>query len=272
VNRGPEFRPDLYRGTAQYYDRYRLPYPAALIDDLCGRAGWNRQGKLLDLACGPGTVTFALADRFADVWAVDQEAESVEFAARKATANGVGNVRWSSGRAEDVDPELTFDAVTIGTAFHRLDRPRVARLAAHWLRAGGHLALLWCATPNLGSKPWQQALAAIFTDWSERLDASDRLPPDLAEHLAVPDADVLRSSGFASVERREFLHEHDWTVADLIGLVYSTSLLPRSVVGDRAPEFEADVRERLVAAEPSGVFREQASFAFDLATRLPAAT
>jgi hypothetical protein len=173
------------------------------------------------------------------------------------------------GRAEDVDPHEAFDLVTIGTAFHRLDRPHVARRAAHWLRGGGHLALLWCATPNLGSTPWQQALATIFAEWTERLDATDRLPADLAEHLAVPDADVLRAAGFSDVERREFRHDHDWTVDELIGLVYSTSLLPLAVVGDRAGEFEADVRQRLSAADPSGVFREHASFAVDLATRLP---
>jgi hypothetical protein len=35
----PQFRPDLYQGTAQYYDRYRVPYPASLLDDLVARAG-----------------------------------------------------------------------------------------------------------------------------------------------------------------------------------------------------------------------------------------
>jgi len=33
----PVFRRDLYRGTAEFYDEFRLPYPAELIDDLCVR-------------------------------------------------------------------------------------------------------------------------------------------------------------------------------------------------------------------------------------------
>jgi hypothetical protein len=49
--------------------------------------------------------------------------------------------------------------------------------------------------------------------------------------------------------------------------VYSTSLLPRTVLGDRADEFEADFERRMLAVEPSGVFRERTSFAYDLATR-----
>ena len=35
----PEFRRDLYRGTARDYDRFRVAYPQSLIDDLAGRSG-----------------------------------------------------------------------------------------------------------------------------------------------------------------------------------------------------------------------------------------
>src|SRR3974377_106012 len=76
----PAFRPDLYRGTPPFYDRFRLPYPPALFAELCERASVSEVGRLLDLACGPGTVTFPLCEEFAEVWAVDQEPEAVEFA------------------------------------------------------------------------------------------------------------------------------------------------------------------------------------------------
>jgi len=44
---GPEFRSDLYRGTAGYYDRFRVPYPPGLIGDLADRTGADGTGKLL---------------------------------------------------------------------------------------------------------------------------------------------------------------------------------------------------------------------------------
>jgi SAM-dependent methyltransferase len=69
----PPFRRDLYRGTAADYDRFRPPYPPALIEDLARRSGADGTGRLLDLGCGTGQITFALQDRFAEVWAVDQE-------------------------------------------------------------------------------------------------------------------------------------------------------------------------------------------------------
>lgn len=264
----PTFRPDLYRGTASFYDRFRLPYPVALIDDLCRRTSASGTGRLLDLACGPGTATLVLSDHFTEVWAVDQEPEAIDFAERKAAALGVRNVRWMVGRAEDVDSHEVFDLVTIGTAFHRLDRRRVADLAMRWLRSGGHLALLWSSAPLNGAAQWQHAFAAIVVDWMQRAGADDRVPADLDEHLAQhPHATVLEDAGLAVVGRYEFAEIHDWTLAALIGMVYSTSLLSRVVLGDRTDAFEADLRERLVAIEPSGIFREHASFAYDLAYR-----
>ncbi len=264
----PAFRADLYRGTAADYDRFRLPYPDELIEDLCRRAGVTGGARLLDLACGPGTVTFALCDRFDEVWAVDQEGEAVEFGARKASELGVENVRWITGRAEDVDPGQAFDLVTIGTAFHRLDRRQVADLAMRCLRPGGHLALLWSATPLDGTEPWQQRFIEIFSDWRERMGATERVPADLNEHLAqLPNEQVLTDAGFVvETPRYEYAGTHDWSIEELIGLVYSTSVLSRVVFGDRAAEFESDVEAQLREVQPSGVFCGPTSFAYDLAT------
>jgi ubiquinone/menaquinone biosynthesis C-methylase UbiE len=268
VTSEPAFRDDLYRGTAADYDRFRLPYPRVLIDSLCERIGLSGEDRLLDLACGPGTVTFAVCDRFAEVWAVDLEPGAIAFAADRAETLGVRNVRWMAGRAEDVDPDERFDVVTIGTAFHRLDRPRVAALSAGWLRSGGHLALLWSSTPLHGPAPWQQAMAEIVAEWMDELGARDRLPPQLERHIAEhPHVRVLEDAGFEVVDHHEVRAMHGWTVETLVGFVYSTSLLSRVVVGSRAAELEDVVRERLCALEPSGAFREDVSFAYDLARR-----
>jgi hypothetical protein len=141
------------------------------------------------------------------------------------------------------------------------------------LRPGGHLALLWSATP-LGAgetEPWQQRYRDVFAEWVERMDATDRLPADFQEHLdRVPHEKVLLEAGFIVEERYEYTGTHEWSVAELMGLIYSTSLLPRVVLGDQARVFEIDFEQRMLEIEPSGVFREVTSFAYDLARR-PAA-
>ncbi len=262
------FRTDLYRGTASFYDRFRLPYPDALVHDLVGRAGLDGHGRLLDLGCGTGQVALALCDHFAEAWAVDQEQETVAFARAKAEAAGIRHVRWIAGRAEAVDPREAFDLVTAGTAFHRLERRRVADLAMEWLPSGRHLALLWSSVPSAGPAPWQRVLGDVVLQWVEATGTVDRVPSMFEQRMAEqPHTRVLSEAGFDIVGRHEFTQVHDWHVASLLGWAYSTSILSRTALGDHVEAFEADVRERLLAIEPAGVFREAASFAYDLARR-----
>ncbi|MFF4213285.1 hypothetical protein ACFYZE_28865 [Streptomyces sp. NPDC001796] len=61
------FEPGLYQGTAAYYDRFRLPYPDAMISDLVRRTTPSGSGRLLDLASGTGQFAFPLRGWFAEV-------------------------------------------------------------------------------------------------------------------------------------------------------------------------------------------------------------
>ncbi|HET9058500.1 MAG TPA: class I SAM-dependent methyltransferase, partial [Acidimicrobiales bacterium] len=115
----PQFRPDLYRGTAADYDRYRVPYPPALVQDLATRTALSGTGRLLDLACGPGRATFALCAHFREVVAVDQEASSVDYAKGVSGERGGSHITWVVGRAEDAEIAGSFELVTVGDAFHR---------------------------------------------------------------------------------------------------------------------------------------------------------
>ena len=262
------FRTDLYRGTAAFYDRYRPPYPDALIADLVACAHVRSDTRLLDLACGTGQVSLPLAAHCAEVLAVDQEPETVAFARDKAAGAGVDNVEWIAARAEDIAPSEHFDLVTIGSAFHRLPRPRIADLALQWLRPRGHLALLWSGTPADGPRAWQRELHDFYADWITRVDATDRVPAGLEQAFAErPHVQILRDAGFEIVERYELVEPCVWGLESLAGYVYSTSFLPLSVLGDRRAEFEADLERRLLAVEPSGRFADDASYAYDLALR-----
>src|SRR3954469_1642357 len=119
----PDFPLDAFAGTAPYYLRYRVPYPEALLRDLVERVGVTGEGRLLDVACGPGRVTLALASSFRELWAIDLEPEMIEVGHQEATQRGVNNIRWMVGKAEDVQaPPASFELITIGDAFHRLDQ------------------------------------------------------------------------------------------------------------------------------------------------------
>jgi SAM-dependent methyltransferase len=262
----PRFRTDLYRGTAAYYHRYRTPYPASLVADLAERAGLDGTGRLLDLACGPGRVTFALAPHFAEVVAVDQEEDAVRYAEFVAAERGAPPIRWEAGRVEDLHVEGEFDLVTIGDAFHRLDRRRVAALAARWLRPGGHIALLWTTMPWQGGAAWQKEALEWVKHWMHVTGSLEYIPADLARSLVdAPHTAVLADAGFEVIGSYEFTRSFTWTVDALVGFAHSTSIMSVAVLGDRAAEFERDLRDRLLPLHPDGRFVDEIGYSYDLA-------
>jgi SAM-dependent methyltransferase len=117
------FAADLYRGSAGYYDRYRLPYPAAMIEDLARRADVSGRGPLLDLACGTGQLAFPLRRWFREVRAVDAEPDMTELVRAKAAAAGAAAIRPVTARAETLRAERgNFELAVIGNAAALGDR------------------------------------------------------------------------------------------------------------------------------------------------------
>lgn len=259
---------DLYRGTAPFYDRYRRPYPAALLDDLCERLPVSGTGRLLDLACGTGQVSVPIAGRFADVVAVDQEAGSVAMGRTKARAAGHGNIEWITGAAETVELDPGFELVAVGNAFHRLDRPAVAARAFSWLRPRGGIALLWCDTPSQGDAAWQLALTELMVTWMERIGTIGRIPRVSSEaNGREPDEAVLVSAGFEYLGRIEHRRDERWTVQTLTGFMYSTSILNAAALGARAQEFRRDLASLVDRYATGGIVSANAGYAYQLARK-----
>jgi SAM-dependent methyltransferase len=264
------YRKDLYTGTAEYYDRFRPPYPDVLLDDLRARVPLVGGGRLLDLACGTGQVAFTLAADVGEVWAVDQDAESVAFGRRKAERLGVTNIRWIAATAEDVGLEGAFDLVAVGNAFHRLDRDAVARRLVPHLSERGCVALLWGGTPWRGDRPWQRALHDTLERWRDTVAARDRVPEGWEQAMdRNPHEQVLRRAGLSYEGSFEHSVVERWSIESLAGFVYSTSDLNRTVLQDRADAFERDLRRRLLGCCPDGVLEQDLTFAYELARRAP---
>ena len=263
------FAADLYRGTAAAYERYRLPYPAAMIADLTSAAQVSGRGRLLDLACGTGQLAFALRRWFAEVWAVDQEPDMVEAVRAKTATAGALNVRPVVSSAETLDaPPEYFELAVIGNAFHRLDRDLVAGRLLGWLQPGGRLALCWSTQPWIGAQAWQRALAAALDKWRTALGAQQRIPAAWEQaQLRRPDSQVLSDAGFELAGTHEYDIEHRWTLPELAGLIRSTSFLPAAVLGDQAAAFDADLAASLRHHSDNGSFTETVGFVYHLAQK-----
>src|SRR5262245_15321552 len=99
------YDPTIYQGSAAYYMRGRPAYSPALVPTLVAELGLDGSGRLLDVGCGPGVLALALATRFAEVIALDPDAEMLAEGARRAAAAGISRIHWVQALAEDI-PKL----------------------------------------------------------------------------------------------------------------------------------------------------------------------
>jgi SAM-dependent methyltransferase len=100
---------------------------------------------VLDLGCGPGTITLDLARRVARgrVLGLDRDGSQVETAREAARAARLTNVEFAVGDAASLTlPPDSFDLVFAHALFEHLPNPLHAlRLIMTAMRAGGHIAL-----------------------------------------------------------------------------------------------------------------------------------
>ena len=231
---------------------------------------------MLDLACGTGQLGFALHGRFREVWAADLEPDMIALVRAKATGRDCTSVRPVLAAAEDlIAPAGSFLLVTIGNAFHRMQREAVAANVFRWLRPGGWLALVWGGSPWDGDQAWQAALRAVMARWQDRVAAraGDRIPAGYEQ--ARRPGPTWRSSAppdSRSRTRRRYRAAHEWTPDSIAGYLASTSVLSAAALGELGPAFDADLRRALAPwSDARRALRQEVRFECELATPPPAA-
>jgi SAM-dependent methyltransferase len=266
----PTFRSGLFEGTAEDYDRYRLPYPDTLVERIREHLRADGAGRMIDLGAGTGHVARALRPCFADVIAVDPEPDMVQYGRDRSAREG-DRIEWRLGRAENVDfPAGSIDVVAAGNAFHRFDRPVVAKNAASWLRPDGAILLMW--SNSFTDPAWveggqlQAEISRVLGEWQRRSGADARVPAGWERHEYLDEV-VLREAGFPHVIEYEVRVHHTWTVETIIGFLRGTSAWSRSAMGDFHDAFEADMRKTLLDFDRSGRYEQDVSYGAQMARR-----
>ena len=255
----------LYAGSAPHYVAGRMPYPAALERALVDSLGLDGTGRLLDVGCGPGSLTLLLAPHDGEAVGVDADGAMLAQAARRASEQGVRNVSWHRQRAENLPIALgTFRVVTFAQSFHWMDQPRVAERVRSLLGPRG----TWVhvkATTHQGV-PGQDPLPAPRPPWEEirrlvqaYLGTTPRAGHSLLHRPRSGEEDVMRAAGYRGPQR---LHVEQGQVVrraldDVVSAVFSLSSSAPHLFGDRLAAFERELRALLLETSPGG-FAERA--------------
>ncbi|HEX8095474.1 class I SAM-dependent methyltransferase [Jatrophihabitans sp.] len=274
---GWDWDPTLYAGSAAYYVQGRVSYTQELVDALVAELALDGSGRLLDVGCGPGSLTLLLAPWFEQAVGLDADAEMLAEGARQAETAGISNVGWVNLRAEDLpadpsDPSFLgpFRAVTLAQSFHWMDRALVARRLHGALAPDGALVHVHATThqgvdgdlPLPHPRPPRREIELLVRRFlgSRRRAGQGTLPDRAVEEAARghEESEIYRAAGFSGPTRIEVPGTVvDRSADDVVASVFSLSSAAPHLFGDRGRDFEAALRELLAEVSPDGRFSEQ---------------
>ncbi len=167
--------------------------------------------RVLDLACGTGLLTLAIAHRYprCQVVGVELRDEYLEIARKKVQKLGIRNVEFVLSRAEDYRPSGPFDCVCSSYLAKYADLQRLTRNTKDMLIEGGlflmhdfsyppqaYLAWIW----HFYFKTLQLVGNRFFPAWREIFSGLPRLIEETRWVSELQEA--LRENGFRHIRMK----------------------------------------------------------------------
>ncbi|HST24506.1 MAG TPA: class I SAM-dependent methyltransferase [Gaiellaceae bacterium] len=236
--------------VAEHYARGRPPYPDVVIDDVVELGGFGPGSRIVEIGCGTGQATAALAERGLDVTCVELGSRLAKVARRELAR--FPSVRVVNADIEHWEPVAAqYDGVAAFLAFHWVDPDRRYQLAAALLRSEGALAV---ASAHHVMPPGADPFYFDVQEDYRAVGMGGDDPPPPPEKI-VGLADEIDASGlFGPVAVRRRL----WEVVDtadahiaLLGTYSPHLLLPE----EQRQELFARIRRR-IEARPGGTVRK----------------
>lgn len=263
---GSLWDPSLFAGAAPFYATGRAPYPPGIADRLAETLGLDGSGRLLDLGCGPGSLTLLLAPLFAEVVGVDADHDMLAEAARQAERTGITHVMWRHLRAEQLPADIaTPTVVTLAQSLHWMDRRRVAAILRAMLAEGGAVVHVHAQT-HRGidtderlpyPQPPQEAISALIR---RHLGHDRRAGRSVIAGGVLPtgEDDIYRAAGFHGPLRLR-LPERSVvrTTEEVRAAVYSRSSSAPHLFGADFDVVDAQLLALLHDGSPGGMFSER---------------
>jgi SAM-dependent methyltransferase len=234
---------DLFKGAAQYYSRYRPALPEEIGIYLKKRYNLDGKGVLLDMGCGTGLSTFALAGLFEKTIAFDPDPEMLSEAKRLQPLNL--NIEWQLRSDRDLTTEEGPYRLAIASrSFNWMDQNVVLKKLHKVLEIGGGVALIGDGSFWTGDELWQKEIKVViqgFLGQERKAGKSNYSAP------TEPYTVTLSKNGYKDVHYYSIPITRVWNIQSILGYLYSTSFSAKHLYGERLLEFEETMKERLLS-------------------------
>jgi SAM-dependent methyltransferase len=247
------YDPNRFTSAIPHYINGRPAYSARLIGKLAREAGLGASSRVLDLGCGPGSLTLPLSRYCGTTIGMDADPAMIAAAAQAAKIGGL-DIEWHVGSSFDLDAGLApLNLVTIARAFHWMDRQATLTRLDELIAPGGAVALVNTELHPSGTARWHEQFEELRTSHG-RFDDFYRWRKSEAweEHTSV----LLRSA-FGEVERISVFEARTANLEEIVARALSFSANSPAALGeDGRADYEAQVRMRMLAIAPDGAFPE----------------
>jgi SAM-dependent methyltransferase len=243
-----------FEEVPELYDRARPGYPVEVFDDLARLARLPEAARVLEIGCGTGQATVALAERGYRITCVELGEQLAAFARRKLSAFPaveVINANFETWRPTDA----AYDAVVSFTAFHWIDPVLRYEKSASLLRDGGALALV--GSLHVLPPDGDQFFAEVQADYEAVLPDDDKTRaggPTHPDSVSALDEEIEASGFFRSAATRRYLWEVIYTSEEYIALLSTYS--GHRVLADAARERLYDLIRHRIQTRPGGTVRK----------------
>ncbi|MBT9146937.1 MAG: Trans-aconitate 2-methyltransferase [Syntrophomonadaceae bacterium] len=235
---------EIFKGTAHYYSIYRPGIPSKVVEYVAKRYGLNGKGVLLDMGCGTGQSTFALAPLFEKTVAFDVDIEMLFEAKQKAPRDL--NIEWQQRSDKDIsDIEGPYRLAVACRSFHWMEQYPLLKKLHNILEPGGGVAIIGDGSFWTGDESWQKRVKEVIQSF---LGQERRAGQTKFNSSVEPFSVILENSNYFDVQYKAFPIMREWDIQSILGYLYSTSFSAKHLYGDRLQEFEDTMKEQLIIA------------------------
>ncbi len=229
--------PERFKVASQFYTTGRPTYPPLLSRRVAASVGVGKLDRVLDLGTGPGFLAIDFAPLVQTVTAIDPATEMLGIASENAARAGVDNIRVLRGASYDIGPELgRFKLVTIGRAFHWMDRVQTLKVLDALVERTGAVTLFGESYPDVPANAWHREFQAIVDSYS----SADPARPQIRER-ATNEA-VLLDSAFGHLERISVLERRGTPIERFVDRALSFASTWAGRPGSREQDLALEIR------------------------------